>query len=102
MRYQYPIFPSYVAIIGYTIILTSVSAAAAEERTLFSNMESLDLTTLACCSDYSYRVSARVAEQGLPTLSSANTFRTLPDLTGKKMDGMPTCFVGACITRVSF
>lgn len=99
MRYQYPIFPSYVAIIGYTIILTSVSA---EERTLLSNVESLDLTTLACCSDYSYRVSARVAEQGLPTLSSANTFRTLPDLTGKKMDGMPTCFVGACITRVSF
>jgi hypothetical protein len=82
--YMYdPILIPLVAATGYIITLTDASESIGGVQTFFSATESLELTTLTCCNNYSYTVSAPTAQPNLPVVSSTALFRTRPDLTGR-------------------
>lgn len=72
-------------ITGYTVTISRVGVSSSVQM-LSSDMESLGLTSLSCCGEYTYTVGARMSGMTeLPLISSTATFRTQPNLTGKRL-----------------
>ena len=79
--------------IGYSITLSG--GESSKERTLTTGTNSVNLTSLECCTDYSYSVRATPTREGVIAVTVSAVFRTQPNFTGnEKRARKEVCLLG--------